>query len=75
MQTVQFFIEAKTPTKEQTSFSIKKEWIDKMREQSFEQGKVHSSLAFRFAPDGEDYFVINSRLMRELVKYLEGDDT
>ena len=66
-----FFIEAKTPTKEQTSFSIKKEWIVKMREQAFEQGKHHSALAFRFAPDGEDHFVINSRLMRELVKYLE----
>lgn len=75
MQTAQFFIEAKTPTKEQISFCVKKEWIEKMREQAFEQGKIHSALAFRFAPDGEDYFVINSRLMRELVKYLEGDDT
>lgn len=71
MQTAQFFIEAKTPTKEQTLFSIKKEWIDKMREQAFEQGKYHSALAFRFSPDGEDYFVLNSRLMRELVNYLE----
>lgn len=75
VQTAQFFIEAKTPTKEQTSFSVKKEWVEKMREQAFEQGKIHSALAFRFDPNGEDYFVINSRLMRELVKYLEGDDT
>lgn len=74
MQTAQFFIEAKTPTKEQTSFSIKREWVDKMVEQAFEQGKYHSALAFRFAPDGDDYFVINSRLMRELVNYIEGSD-
>lgn len=71
VQTAQFFIEAKTPTKEQTSFSIKQEWMEKMREQAFEQGKPQSALAFRFAPDGEDYFVINSRLMKELVEYLE----
>lgn len=71
VQTSEFFIEAKTPTKEQTSFSIKKEWIDKMSEQAFEQGKHQYALAFRFAPDGDDYFVINSRLMRELVSYLE----
>lgn len=71
VQTSQFFIEAKTPTKEQTSFSIKKEWIDKMREQSFEQGKYHCALAFRFDPEGSDYFVIDSRLMKELVKHLE----
>lgn len=74
VQTAEFFIEAKTPTKEQTSFSIKREWINKMSEQAFEQGKYHYALAFRFAPDGNDYFVINSRLMRELVKYIEGDD-
>ena len=74
VQTAQFFIEAKTPTKEQTSFSVKKEWIDKMREQAFEQGKYHSALAFRFAPDGDDYFVINSRLMAELVKFIESSD-
>lgn len=66
-----FFIEAKTPTKDQTSFSVKKEWIDKMREQAFEQGRYHCALAFRFAPDGEDYFVISSKLMEELVYLLE----
>lgn len=71
VHTSSFFIEAKTPTKEQTSFSVKKEWIDKMQEQAFEQGKHQSALAFRFSPDGDDYFVINSRLMKELVTHLE----
>lgn len=69
--TKDFFIEAKTPTKEQTSFSVKKEWIDKMAEQAFEQGKHFNALAFRFSPDGDDYFVINSRLMKLLVEYFE----
>ena len=69
--TKDFFIEAKTPTKPQTSFSVKKEWIDKMAEQAFEQGKPVSSLAFRFDPEGEDYFVINSRLMKFLVEQFE----
>jgi hypothetical protein len=71
VHTSEFFIEAKTPTKSQTSFSIKQEWIDKMCEQAFEQGKYNCALAFRFAPDGNDYFVINSRLMKQLVEYLE----
>ena len=45
-------------------------------QQAFEQGKYQYALAFRFSPDGNDYFVINSRLMKELVKYLEkeGED-
>lgn len=74
VHTAEFLIEAKTPTKEQSSFSIKREWIDKALEQAFEQGKPNYALAFRFSPDGNDYFVINSRLMRELVKYLEAGD-
>ena len=69
--TKDFFIEAKTPTKPQTSFSIKREWIDKMVEQAFEQGKYHYALAFRFDPEGSDYFIINSRLMEMLVKFFE----
>lgn len=69
--TKDFFIEAKTPTKEQSSFSIKREWISKMCEQAFEQGKSHYALAFRFDPEDEDYFVINHRLMQALVEYLE----
>lgn len=71
VHTKQFFIEAKTPTKEQTSFSIKREWMDKMKEQAFEQGKHHSALAFRFDPEGPDYFVIDARLMQALVEYFE----
>lgn len=69
--TKDFFIEAKTPTKPQTSFSVKQEWITKMKEQAFEQGKPVCSLAFRFDPEGDDYFVIDSRLMQFLVKEFE----
>ena len=74
VHTKQFLIEAKTPSKEQTSFSIKQEWITKMMEQAFEQGKYNCALAFRFSPDGNDYFVISSSLMRQLVHCLEGGD-
>lgn len=71
VHTKAFFIEAKTPTKCQASFSIKKEWIDKMKEQAFEQRKFHSALAFRFSPEGEDFFVIDSITMRYLVECYE----
>lgn len=72
VQTAEFLVEAKTPTKEQESFSIKRAWVDKMREQAFEQGKLYSALAFRFDPDGADYFVVDSSLMKYLVDSLEG---
>lgn len=67
-----FLIEAKTSTKEKSSFSIKKEWLQKAQEQAYEQGKIDSMLAFRFEPDGEDYYVVSKGLARTIVFYLEG---
>lgn len=74
VHTSQFFIEAKTPAKAQSSFSIKQEWIAKAKEQAFEQGKYFWSLAFRFDPEGPDYFVIDGGLMKQLIDYMEQED-
>ena len=72
VHTDKFFIEAKTPTKEQTSFTIKKEWISKMREQAYEQGKEESVLAFRFHPDSLiDWYVLDERQFLEYLRYKE----
>ena len=72
VHTNKFLIEAKTPAKEQTSFTIKKEWITKMREQAFEQGKEESVLAFRFHPDSLiDWYVLDERQFLEYLKYKE----
>lgn len=73
VHTKHFLIEAKLPTCEKKSFSIKKEWIDKAREQCYEQNKFHSAVAFRFDPYGKDYYIIDQNLMRTLVKYMEED--
>ena len=65
------FIEAKTPTAEKSSFSIKKEWLAKAKEQAFEQNKTSYALAFRFGPDEPDFFVIDAKLFKELINHLE----
>ena len=74
-------LECKTVTKDQTSFSVKKEWLDKVKEQSFEQGCDLSALAFRFGPNQLDYVVIDidtfnellSAYYKELQRELEGE--
>lgn len=72
VHTNKFLIEAKTPTKEQTSFTIKKEWIIKMREQAYEQGKEESVLAFRFDPNIDtDLYVLSQRQFLEYLRYKE----
>ena len=74
VHTDKFFIEAKTPTKEQTSFTIKKEWINKMREQAYEQGKECGVLAFRFHPHGNDFYILSERQFLEYLRYKEDKD-
>lgn len=72
VHTNKFLIEAKTPTKEQTSFTIKKEWIIKMMEQAYEQGKECCALAFTFDPDKQqNYYVLSEKEFIEYLKYKE----
>lgn len=65
------FIEAKTPVSDKSAFSIKREWLSKAKEQAFEQNKTSYALAFRFGPDEPDFFVIDSKLFKELINHLE----
>lgn len=69
--TDEFLIEAKSTTKSRKMYSIRKEWLNKAQEQAFEQGKSYSTVAVRFDPEGEDYFIINSTLFKLLVEMLE----
>ena len=72
VHTETFLIEAKTPTKPQESFTIKLEWLRKMYEQRFEQGKQEAVLAFRFEPDtSSDYYVLNERQFLEYLEWKE----
>lgn len=72
VHTTRFLIEAKTPTKPQSSFTIKAEWLQKMKEQQFEQGKEESVLAFRFSPDIQnDWYILNEKQFLEYLEWKE----
>ena len=70
VQTRYFLIEAKTVTKEQKSFTIQRDWIYKNREEAFAMGKPFSALAIDFG-DGEQHYIIDERLFKDLVQYEE----
>ena len=72
VHTEKFLIEAKTSTTDKNSFSIKREWIEKAKEQAYEQGKENYMVAFQFSPDGDTYFVIDSYTARILLEFMEG---
>lgn len=74
VHTKHFLVEAKTPTKSQSSFLIHKEWLEKAKNQAFEQGKYFWSLAFRFDPEGQDFFIVDKWLMKQLVDCIDGGE-
>lgn len=73
VRTDEFLIECKTCEKEQKSFSIRKEWLDKNREEAFAMNKSYNALAFDFGPSTKRYYVIDEKLFKQLVTYLEED--
>lgn len=66
-------IEAKCSMTEKTSFSIKKQWLDKIKEEAFETGKSNTALCFRFSPNSPNYYIIDEKLMKYLVDKIRED--
>lgn len=65
--TPDLFIEAKTKAQASKSITVKKEWLEKAREQSYSMRKRDYALAISFGEE-KDYYVIEDRFMEELYK-------
>ena len=66
-----FLLECKTCMEDKQSFSIKKEWLEKNKEEAFAVGKDYSALVFNFGPNSKNYYVIDEKLFKVLNQYLE----
>ena len=64
-------IEAKTTTSPKSSFSIKKDWLLKNKEEAFAMNRQYSALAFNFGPDEENYYIIDEKLFKKLLNFLQ----
>lgn len=69
-----WLIECKTCTSAKTSMTIKKEWLEKNKEEAFAMRKSYSALAFDFGQK-ENYFIIDERTFKTLVQALEKEET
>jgi len=63
--TENWLFEAKTKTTESKSFSIKREWIDKNKEEAFAMGKDYNALVIDFG-DGEQFYLLDEKTFLEL---------
>lgn len=73
IKTKQFLIEAKTTIKHKDSFAIKLSWLLKNKEEAFAMNRSYSALAFNFGPDEENYYIIDEKTFKMLLKYIEKD--
>ena len=74
VKTEQFLIECKTKISSTNSFSIKKDWLEKNKEEAFAMGKRYSALAFNYGPDEPNYYVIDEKLFTYLRDVLEEEE-
>ena len=64
-------IECKTQMTNKESFSIKKDWLVKLKEECKLSRHSNYALCFSFGPDEENYFIISESLMKYLCDKLE----
>lgn len=62
-----WLIECKTKTKESDSFTIKREWIEKNKEEAFAMRKSNNALVIDFG-DGKQYYLIDEKTFLNFVK-------
>lgn len=70
VQDASLLIEAKCCMSPKNSVSIKKEWIDKNKHEAFMTRRDNQVVCINFEPDGENYYLINEKLMKLLVDKL-----
>lgn len=66
-----WLIECKTATSEKQSFSIKREWLKKNREEAFSMGKDYNALVFDFGDNGERYYIVDEKTFKLMKERLD----
>ena len=68
-----FLIECKTKTKESSSINIKKEWLEKIKQEANISRKSYYALIFDFG-DNNNYAIIDINLFKYIISLLENVD-
>lgn len=70
VRTDEWLFEAKTKMNVARSFSIKREWLDKNKEEMFAMGKSYCALVFNFG-DSDNYYVLDEKTFLKMKEALE----
>lgn len=66
-----WLIEAKTCMQPKSSFSIKKQWLDKLREEQFATNKMYSALCFDYGDNKNRYYIVNENTFKLMIEQLK----
>lgn len=61
-----WLFEAKTCMTHKQSFSIKKKWLEGIKEEAFQAGKMNYAVVFNFGPNEENYYILSEKKFKEL---------
>lgn len=75
VRTDEWLVECKTCEKAKASFSIKREWLDKNREEAFAMSKSYNALAFDFGNGSKRYYVVDEKTFIKMKEALETNGT
>lgn len=71
VKTAGILIECKTCVRDKKSFAIKKEWLEKNKEEAFAMGKSYSVLAFNFGPGQKNFYILDEQTFLDIRGALE----
>lgn len=61
-----WLLECKTCMTPKQSFSIRKQWLEDIREEALQAGKMNYAVVFNFGPKQENYYILSEKKFREL---------
>lgn len=64
----EWLIEAKTCMTPKNSFSIKKDWLLKLKEEQYACGKLNSALCFDFGDSKTRYYILDEVTFKNLIE-------
>ena len=73
LTTEHFLIEAKTAMEPKNSFSIKKEWLTKLKEEQYAMSKMYSALCFDFGDEKDRYYIVDEKMFKYIMELLNSE--
>lgn len=74
IESASMLVECKCQMSEKQSYSVKKETLNKLKEETFANRLNNNCLCFNFGPDSDNYYVISEKLMKYLIRKLNKDE-